>query len=203
MTEFKLGLLKYFDDKSLAKIESVKVGIAGAGGLGSNCAFNLVRSGFMDFVIADFDIVEPSNLNRQFFFTDQIGMPKVEALEINLRRINPEILFYGRQILVQSDNIDSLFGECDVIVEAFDRAEYKKLIIEHFAGSGKLLVSASGIAGVGNSDEIITRKINRNFYIIGDGKSSVSETNPPFSPKVNIAAAKQADCVLEWVLANR
>ena len=50
-----------------------RVGIAGAGGLGSNCAVALARSGVGTLVIADFDIIEAANLNRQYYFTDQIG----------------------------------------------------------------------------------------------------------------------------------
>ena len=69
---------------------SACVGIAGAGGLGSNCAMHLVRSGIGKLVIADFDTVNESNLNRQFFFRDQVGRVKVEALRENLLRINPE-----------------------------------------------------------------------------------------------------------------
>ena len=45
-----------------------RVGIAGAGGLGSNCAVSLARSGIGTLVISDFDVIEPGNLNRQYFF---------------------------------------------------------------------------------------------------------------------------------------
>ncbi len=89
MNDFEIGLRKYFKEEELARIREVRVGIAGAGGLGSNCAVNLVRCGFSKFVIADYDIVEDSNLNRQFFFNDQIGKSKVEMLKANLLRINP------------------------------------------------------------------------------------------------------------------
>ena len=115
------------------------MGIAGAGGLGSNCAFNLVRSGFYKFKIVDFDVVEPSNLNRQFFFLDQLGMPKVLALEENLRRINPEVRIEAIQQKVQKDNAKELFDDCDVVVEAFDRVFCKTMMAEKFLSSGKFL----------------------------------------------------------------
>jgi len=62
IAEIKKHLLKF------------RIGIAGAGGLGSNCAAALARSGVGTLVIADFDIVEELNLNRQYYFSDQIGM---------------------------------------------------------------------------------------------------------------------------------
>ncbi|MBP5226911.1 MAG: ThiF family adenylyltransferase, partial [Kiritimatiellae bacterium] len=63
-----------------AILDRARVGIAGAGGLGSNCAMHLVRAGLTRLVIADFDIVNESNLNRQFYFRDQLGQKKVTAL---------------------------------------------------------------------------------------------------------------------------
>ena len=200
MQEFEQALLNYLTREQLKKIEKVKIGIAGAGGLGSNCAFNLVRCGFKKIKIVDFDRVEASNLNRQFFFFDQIGMSKVDALESNLLRFNPELLLETFECKVTNENIEDIFNDCDIVIEAFDLVEFKMLVAETFASSNKLLVSASGLAGWGNSDEIKVRKINSSFYIIGDMTSGVSENKPPLSPRVNIVAAKQADVVLEYVL---
>ena len=58
MNEFEKALVSYIGEEKLRKIQSVKIGIAGAGGLGSNCAFNLVRSGFNKLLIVDYDRVE-------------------------------------------------------------------------------------------------------------------------------------------------
>jgi sulfur carrier protein ThiS adenylyltransferase len=85
------GIARHIGPEALARLQHVRVGLAGAGGLGSNCAQALVRSGFKRFVLVDFDRVEPSNLNRQFFFPDQVGLPKVVALGANLLRINPDL----------------------------------------------------------------------------------------------------------------
>lgn len=199
MNDFEKTLRNYFEEPMLQKIQKTKVGIAGAGGLGSNCACQLVRCGFRKFVIVDFDVVEYSNLNRQFFFFDQIGKAKVEALKENLLRISPTLSLQTVQTTITEQNLEELFRECNVVVEAFDRADLKKMIIEKYANSGKFLVSASGISGYGKSDELKTRKINETFYLIGDGKSEVSSKQPPLSPRVNIAAAKEADCILEYL----
>ena len=187
--------------ENFEKVRSVKVGIAGAGGLGSNCASNLVRAGFHNLKIIDYDRVDYSNLNRQFYFVDQVGMDKVKALESNLRRINPDINVETRVRKIEKSNIKELFKDCDVIVEAFDKAEYKSMLVSELLPLGKFIVTASGLGGVGNSDDIIANKVRDNLVIVGDQRSD-TEIAPPISPRVNITAAKQADIVLEHVIKN-
>ncbi|GAE86885.1 sulfur carrier protein ThiS adenylyltransferase ThiF [Acetivibrio straminisolvens] len=200
MNEFENGLMSYLGKERLEKLNKVKIGIAGAGGLGSNCALHLVRSGFKSLKIVDFDVVEPSNLNRQFFFLDQLGCPKVLALKENLSRINPDITIEAIHKKVDKNNVRELFDDCDAVVEAFDKVECKTMMVETFASSGKFFVCASGLAGWGNSDEIKIRKIHDKFYMVGDFVTGVKEGVPPFSPRVNIAAAKQADLILSFFL---
>ena len=185
---------------NLRKIQQVTIGIAGAGGLGSNCAVNLVRSGFVKFVIVDFDRIEYSNLNRQFYFYNQVGLPKVEALRENLLAINPALQLDVRQQKIEEHNVEAIFENCDVVVEAFDQARYKKMIVEHYIQSNKFIVSASGIAGWSNSDDLKTHKIKENFYLIGDLVSEANKDLPPCAPRVNIAAAQQANIILDYVL---
>lgn len=181
-------------------IKNVNVGIAGCGGLGSNCANSLVRSGFKNLLIVDFDKVEPSNLNRQFYFRDQIGRNKVDCLKENLLRINPKVKITTYCQKLEKDNILEIFKLCPIVVEAFDKAEYKSLLVETLLPHKTLIVSASGLAGYGNSDEIKIKWVKNNLVIVGDRKSEASSNLPPVSPRVNIAAAKQADIVLEYIL---
>jgi len=196
---FRLALLKFWTPGQLARIEQVKIGIAGAGGLGSNCAQLLVRSGFCQFTIVDFDSVEASNLNRQFFFASQIGLSKVSALAKNLQSINPRIRIDALQKKIDNTNISAFFSHCDIIIEAFDQPEYKKMLVEAILPSGKLIIAASGLAGWGESDRIQVHKIRENFYMVGDLVTGISN-QPPLAPCVQIAAAKQADIVLQHVL---
>ena len=77
------------------------------------------------------------------------------------------------------------------------------MLAEEYIASDKLLVSVSGLGGYGMADRIITRKVRDNFYLIGDGTSEVGEDKKPFAPCVMIAAAKQADVVLEWCLDSK
>lgn len=196
------GLLNYFTEAQLVCIEACRIGIAGAGGLGSNCAMNLVRSGFKHLTIIDFDSVEPANLNRQFFFPDQVGMLKVEALRDNLIRLNPFLELKIHDERITAENAETLFHGCTVIVEAFDVAKEKQMLVESFYRSQVLLIAASGLAGWQDSDFMITRKINRKFYVVGDAESEAGPGSPPCAPRVNIAAAKQANLILAHALGE-
>ncbi|MFT9496590.1 sulfur carrier protein ThiS adenylyltransferase ThiF [Anaerosolibacter sp.] len=202
MNLFEEALLSYMGEENLEKVRSCKIGIAGAGGLGSNCAFNLVRSGFKHFVIADFDVVEFTNLNRQFYFAKHVGRKKVDALKENLLHINCDLWIETYREKIEAHNVGDVFKDCNVVVEAFDQAHYKRMIVEHYLNSDKLLVSASGLAGWGKSDEIQVHRIKERFYLVGDLETGVDEGVPPMSPRVNIAAAKQADVVLSYVLGE-
>jgi sulfur carrier protein ThiS adenylyltransferase len=99
------------------KLGRAVVGIAGLGGLGSNVAVALARTNVGKLIIADFDKVEESNLNRQQYFVDQLGRGKVEAMTENLRRINPNVEIEGHQIKLTADNVLKIFGDADVIAE--------------------------------------------------------------------------------------
>lgn len=190
----------FYSADQISRIKGIKTGIAGAGGLGSNCAHILVRSGFEKLTIADFDIVSVSNLNRQMYRPSHLGESKVNCLTGILKEINPDITVETYDCRVDSSNIHQIFDNCDVIVEAFDDPECKSMLIEEFWETDKLIVAASGIGGFGSCDCITTKKVKDNLYIIGDGKSEVSELVKPFAPSVMIAAAKQADVIISWVL---
>jgi sulfur carrier protein ThiS adenylyltransferase len=178
------------------------VGIAGAGGLGSNCAAALTRSGIGTLVISDFDIIEEPNLDRQFYFVDQVGKRKVEALKENLLRINPRINIIVHNLKLTRENIQGIYSGCDVIVEAFDNAEMKKMLIEtvQILMPGKPLVVGSGMAGWGHSETIRSRKVDDTLYVCGDEESEISAELPPLAPRVGIVAYMQANFVLEILM---
>ena len=198
MDAFRKDLISKLGEVKLAKIEKAKIGIAGAGGLGSNCAACLVRVGFRNFTVADFDVVDATNLDRQFYFADQVGMEKVEALKTNLARINPGLELQMLPVKLEPTNILEIFRDCDVVVECLDRAEAKQMLVSGMLPTGKLIVSASGLGGIGSSDDLRTRKLKPNLILIGDLASDIAKA-PALAPRVSIAAAKQADAVLEFI----
>ncbi|MBM4272784.1 MAG: sulfur carrier protein ThiS adenylyltransferase ThiF [Deltaproteobacteria bacterium] len=202
MNDFEKSLAEVLGEENLIKIQKARVGIAGAGGLGSNCVLFLVRCGFRKLRIVDSDVVEMSNLNRQFYFSTQVGEKKVEALRENLLRINPDLEIETFDERIENGNVGTLFSECDVVVEALDGAADKKMVVEAYMNSGKLVVAASGIAGWGESDAITIHRIRDNFFLVGDLSSEAAPGLPPMAPRVNIAAAKQADVILTYFLRN-
>lgn len=200
MNSFEKAISGYLGEANLKKLQAVTVGIAGCGGLGSNCANNLARSGIKQFILADFDRVELSNLNRQYYFRKQVGRKKVEALAENLLAINPDLSIKKVCEKLQKDNILSIFEACNIVVEAFDKANYKSLLVTTLLTTDKFIVSASGLAGYGNSDDIKIHRLKTNLVVVGDLKSEIGPNLPALSPRVNVAAAKQADVVLEYIL---
>jgi len=185
-------------------LNKFKVGIAGAGGLGSNCAVSLARTGVGTLVIADFDKIELSNISRQFYFIDQVGMMKTVALKENLKRIRPEINVVTHQTVLSEKNITSVFRECQVIVEAFDRSDMKQMFIETVQKelAGIPLIVGSGLAGWGNTEALKFRKIDETLYICGDEMSEATDDYPPLAPRVCIVANMQANAVIEILMSK-
>ena len=192
----------YLTPAERAILEKVRIGVAGAGGLGSNCAMHLVRSGIRHLVVADFDVVGESNLNRQFFFRDQLGMKKVDALKANLLRIDPEVDVQAVDVRLDAASTRELFEDCDIVVEAFDVVEAKTMILSTLMPLGMRLVTASGLAGWGKSNAMRVRKMGPNVVVVGDGETGVATDVAPASPRVGIAAAMEANTVVAWLLGK-
>ncbi len=186
-------------------LSKFRVGIAGAGGLGSNCAVALARSGVGTIVISDFDVIEDENLNRQYYFADQVGMMKTVALKENIARVNPDVFVIIHQKKLDNLNIPEIFSGCDVIVEAFDRPDMKEMLIEtvQLKMKGIPLIVGSGLAGWGENETITDRKIDETLYVCGDEYTEVSEDMPSMAPRVAIVANMQANVVIEILMKLR
>jgi len=186
------------------KIKKGRIGIAGAGGLGSNVAVALARIGIGKLVVADFDLVEPSNLNRQYYFIDQIGMPKVQALQETIKRINPGVDFKAVYNKITPANLKKHFSGLDIMVEAFDDADQKALLISHFLQEFPQIpiVAASGMAGFAPSNMIATRKVANNLFLCGDEVTAARPGQGLMAPRVGIAAHHQANAVLRLLLGE-
>jgi sulfur carrier protein ThiS adenylyltransferase len=191
----------YLTPSERAVLEAARVGIAGAGGLGSNCAMHLVRAGVRHLTVVDFDVVNESNLNRQFFFRDQLGLKKVEALKANLLRIDPGADIRSVDLRLAAASARESFADCDIVVEAFDVVEAKAMLVAALAPSGKRIVTASGLAGWGRSNAMQVRRMG-NIVAVGDGETAVGENTAPASPRVGIAAAMQANSVVAMLLGE-
>ena len=189
------------DPKIIPLLQNAVIGIAGAGGLGSNVAVSLTRAGIGKLIISDFDKIEPSNLNRQQFFVDQIGMPKVIALIENLQKISAFTEFQIHDIKLNESNIPLIYKNVDIMVEAFDKAEMKEMLIETWLTNfpEKPIIAASGLAGWGKNELLHTRR-SENLYICGDEETDLQSGISPMAPRVGMVANMQANLVLELLL---
>jgi sulfur carrier protein ThiS adenylyltransferase len=181
-------------DEVRSALAEKTVGIIGLGGLGSNAAMMLLRSGVLRFVLADHDVVEESNLNRQLFFPDQLGRPKTEALAETLCRIEPRVNLTLAQERVGRDNMARLFSEVDVLIEAVDTADDKAIIVE-VASEGlpeTPLVWAMGLAGYESANSIATVQVGEDSWLVGDLEADVRDGLPLLATRVMVAAAHEA-----------
>lgn len=186
------------------KLNNAKVAIAGLGGLGSNIAVALARIGVGHLHLIDFDKVDISNLNRQHYFISHLNKYKTQALAEQLQMINPYLNIVTDCIKVTEDNIFSLFKDEDIICEAFDVPENKAMLVNKVLElfPEKYIISGSGMAGFGHSNEIHTRKVMGNFYVCGDEKTALSNENSLMAPRVAICAGHQANLITQLILEN-
>lgn len=186
------------------KIRGARIGVAGLGGLGSQVAIALARTGVGCLVLADFDVVEPSNLNRQQYFLDQIGMPKVAALSETLCRINPTVDIHIHDCVLGTGNIPRVFAECRILVEAFDRADQKEMLISTALDClpDTTVIAASGLAGSEPSESIRVHRMGSRLFVVGDLETAAGPGVGLMAPRVGVAAHVQANLALRLLLGE-
>ena len=185
-----------------AKIKNGTVAIAGLGGLGSNCAIYLARMGIGKLHLVGFDTVDVSNLNRQSYRISDLGKTKTAALAAQLREINPFVHIRTDCVRVTEENAAGLFASDTIICEAFDNPAAKSMLINTLLTKypEKYLVAASGLAGYGHSNSILTKKITEHFYLCGDGTSAARTGLGLMAPRVAICAAHEANKIIELLV---
>lgn len=183
------------------KLKASKVAICGLGGLGSNIATALARIGVGEMLLIDFDVVEPSNLNRQSYEIGDLGKYKTKAIKEQLLRINPYNNYITSNMKIEKEDVTTLCEGVDVVVEAFDNPQYKAMLVnEVLAGTDKPIVSASGMAGLHNPNTIQTKQIGKRLFLAGDGISEAGVGEGLMAPRVIIAAGHQATTVCQILL---
>ena len=178
------------------------IGVAGLGGLGSNIALSLARVGVKKLVLADFDVVEPSNLNRQQYFVRHIGMKKTQALKELINDVNPFVEVETHDIFLDEKNVASVFGECEILCEAFDNVAGKAMILNEAGASlkEKKIIGASGMAGYFSSNLIKTIKFAKNVYICGDLTNEAKIGQGLMAPRVAVCANHEANLAIRLLM---
>lgn len=186
------------------KLQNATVAVCGLGGLGSNIAISLARTGISSLHLIDFDIVDLSNLNRQQYRIDQLGLPKPEALKSSILAFAPYCKIKTDFIRLTQENIPEILSDATYICEAFDVPEQKAMITNTILEKmpGKYLVGASGMAGYGSNSLIKTRKIMSHYYLCGDGVSEINDTMGLMAPRVMLCAAQQANTIIRLILGE-
>jgi sulfur carrier protein ThiS adenylyltransferase len=199
MNTFEQGFLRYLKPEQLKLIQSKKIGIGGAGGLGSNCAMMLVRSGFKHLEIIDKDVIDASNLNRQQYFLNEIGLAKVDVTQKRLKDINPDASIVIHKSEWNEGNADQFFKGFDFIIEAFDVADWKFRFVQYYASRFPVVVSGVGMAGLLEKQPMSVKKVG-NIYVCGDRLTDSAKGHPPMAPRVCQCAALMAEVVLDLTL---
>ena len=189
---------------AVRKLQAATVAVCGLGGLGSNIAISLARAGVGKLILVDFDCVDVTNLHRQQYRANQVGLPKPDALLANLKEIAPYTEFETHFEKLTAENAARIVGGADVICEAFDVAESKATLVNTVLETmpEKFLVAASGMAGYGSGNEISTRKVTKRFYVCGDGRSDVADGIGLIAPRVMLCAAHQALTAIRLILGQ-
>ena len=183
------------------KLKAGKAAIAGLGGLGSNIAVMLARIGVGKLLLVDFDIVEPSNLNRQHYNLTHLGMLKTEALKSQIDKINPFVETEICTVKVTEDNAAEIFKDYPIVCEAFDKPQDKAMLVNTLLEKGeKKIVAASGMAGYDSANKIKTKQTLKNLYVCGDFEPPAQEGIGFMSPRVMICAGHQANMALRLLL---
>ena len=178
------------------------IGVAGLGGLGSNIALSLARVGVKKLVLADFDVVEPSNLNRQQYFVRHIGLKKTQALKELINDVNPFVEVETHDIFLDEKNVASVFGECEILCEAFDNVAGKAMILNEAGASlkDKKIIGASGMAGYFSSNLIKTIKFAKNVYLCGDLTNEAKIGQGLMAPRVAVCANHEANLAIRLLM---
>ncbi|MCI6690522.1 MAG: sulfur carrier protein ThiS adenylyltransferase ThiF [Candidatus Choladocola sp.] len=191
-----------FPEEMQTKLRNARVAVAGLGGLGSNIAVMLARSGVGELLLVDFDTVDVTNLNRQMYLIPQLGKPKAEALPEILYQINPYLTYRSVCIKVTPDNVKELFSEYPIVCEAFDKPDQKAMLVRELLMQcpKTTVVSGNGMAGYADANEIRTCQVMKRLYVCGDQSTDVGNGIGLIAPRVAVCAAHEANKVLQLIM---
>jgi sulfur carrier protein ThiS adenylyltransferase len=121
---------------------------------------------------------------------------------MNIAAINPYVRVQTYQEKLDRNNVEKFFQEAEIVVEAFDRAEEKAMLINVVSEKmpDKYIVAASGVAGYGDNNEIKTVRFSSKIFIAGDHQTAAQPGVGLMAPRVGIAAHHQANTVLRILL---
>lgn len=154
-----------FGDKVFNDFKNVKVLLIGIGGVGSYALETLVRHGFLNIMVVDYDKIDKTNLNRQII-TDStnIGASKVIEAIKRSKQINPEVNIEGQEIKLDKENIKMLINlHFDYIIDACDTLEVKYSLIENSIKNDYKLISCMGTANKTDPSKLAITTLDKTY----------------------------------------
>lgn len=132
-------------DAGLAKLNASRVAVIGLGGVGSHAAEALARAGIGSFLLIDFDVVNPTNLNRQLIaLQSSIGIPKTELMKTRINSINPAARVQIKNEFCSQENRENLIPPVDFLLDAIDSLGPKIGLLEYCLKKAIPLISVMG-----------------------------------------------------------
>jgi adenylyltransferase/sulfurtransferase len=145
-------LLEEIGEEGQLRLLKTKILLVGAGGLGSPAGLYLAASGVGTLGIADFDVVDLSNLNRQIFHgTDDVGKLKVESARTAINRINPDVNVITYNQRITRDNILEVIADYDIVIDGADNVETKFLLNDACFFAGKPYIYGGAVQFMGQA----------------------------------------------------
>ncbi len=190
-----------FGEEGQEKLKNARVLVVGAGGLGSPISTYLAIAGVGKIILADFDTVELSNLNRQFLHHEKdIGRTKIESAKEKLLSMNPGIEVETIGEMISESNIESLIPECDIIVDALDNLETRHLL-NRLAVKRRIPMVHGAVTGYDGQVTTIIPGKTPCFYCIFP-RISKKEVFPVLGATPGVIGSIQANEVIKFLTGN-
>ena len=187
------------NSREMARLLESRVFIAGCGALGGHVAALLARMGVGSLRLCDPDVFEESNLNRQYFCTEQtLGIPKVLACRDGLLGLAPHMEIDAREVAADPENLPELLFGCDAVVDCLDSIPRKKMLEEAACAKGIPFVHGSVLGNEGfafGAEPGVMRLASLYPYILPGNE-------PAEGQGILVTAASGTACLMASLLVN-
>ncbi len=138
--------IRLIGEQAMKELRQKKVAIIGLGGVGSYVLEALARAGIGHLILADYEKIEESNINRQILaLHSTVGKYKTEVALERVKDINPDIKVTVHNVFVSKDNIKDIIPlDCDYVIDAIDTVSSKIDIIVYAKKNGINIISCMG-----------------------------------------------------------
>ena len=180
------------------KLRRARVGIAGCGGLGNIVVTDLASAGVGYMMVVDGDSPDITNLNRQFVFREEDERSKSDLLSEWACDLNPDIEVGYYEGNITSENVELLFGKCDILVDCLDSMEARFVLNRYALDSGKTLVHA-GVTGFNAQITVIVPGKTKDLEEIYRNVKVSDEPAPSLAAMVTMVGSVQALQVIKLI----